>query len=52
MVDWWGLGILIYELTVGSPPFADLNLQRCLNDILKRKPVMRDHFSKKLKSLL
>lgn len=52
MVDWWGLGILIYELTVGSPPFADLNLQRCLNDILKRQPVMRDHFSKKLRSLL
>jgi len=25
-VDWWSLGILLYELTVGIPPFYSQNV--------------------------
>lgn len=52
MIDWWALGILIFEMVVGSPPFHDLNMKRVIQDILKKPVMMRDSFSKKLKSLL
>jgi hypothetical protein len=40
MVDWWGLGIFINELVVGSPPYADASAKRVIRDIvdLKYKP--------------
>jgi serine/threonine protein kinase len=25
MVDWWSIGILLYELVVGKPPFGEVN---------------------------
>lgn len=33
-VDWWGLGILTYEMLVGIPPFFDSNVQRMYHKIL------------------
>jgi len=27
-LDWWTLGILIYEMIVGFPPFIDLNMNK------------------------
>ncbi len=32
-VDWWSLGILLYELTVGIPPFYDANPNDMYNKI-------------------
>jgi serum/glucocorticoid-regulated kinase 2 len=26
-VDWWGIGIMLYEMLVGLPPFYDQNIQ-------------------------
>lgn len=32
-VDWWSLGILLYELTVGIPPFYSANVNEMYNKI-------------------
>lgn len=32
-VDWWSLGILLYELTVGIPPFYSQNVNEMYNKI-------------------
>jgi serum/glucocorticoid-regulated kinase 2 len=32
-VDWWSLGILLYELTVGVPPFYSQNVNEMYNKI-------------------
>jgi len=37
-VDWWGLGILIYEMVVSHPPFEGANHLKMYEKIL-RKPV-------------
>lgn len=36
-VDYWALGILIYEMLVGHPPFLDNNPLRIFNKILEGK---------------
>lgn len=45
-VDWWQLGILIYELIVGHTPFYDYNVDKMfkniLNKKLKRHPVLSE----------
>lgn len=33
MVDWWSLGILLYELTVGIPPFYSQNVHEMYQSI-------------------
>ena len=33
--DWWALGCLIYEMTVGIPPFYDKNLNFIAHKICK-----------------
>lgn len=37
MADWWTVGILLYELVVGAPPFNDRSQSRVMNDILTRE---------------
>ena len=34
-VDWWSLGVLIYEMMVGRPPFYDRNMQKMYSKILR-----------------
>ena len=36
-VDWWGLGVMVYEMLVGLPPFYDSNRQKMLEKIVSAR---------------
>jgi len=46
-VDWWALGILLYELTVGIPPFYSQNVNEMYNliqhGVLRFPPFLSDN---------
>lgn len=51
-VDWWALGVLIYEMAAGYPPFfADQPIQ-IYEKIVSGKVRFPSHFSAELKELL
>ena len=52
MVDWWGLGILIHEMAVGTPPFNNRSNLIIMNDIVHEPFEPRDWLSKNIKSLI
>lgn len=51
-MDWWALGVLIYEMAAGYPPFyADQPIQ-IYEKIVSGKVRFPSHFSSELKELL
>lgn len=47
-VDWWALGILVYEMLIGQPPFWDQNPMRIYEQIVQghiRFPTAHHHHS-------
>lgn len=38
MVDWWTLGVLMYELYYGQTPFLDVTKEKVLSNIINNKP--------------
>jgi serine/threonine protein kinase len=52
MVDWWGLGILIFEMSVGAPPFNHHSNMVTMNDIVHEEFEVKDWLSKPLQNLL
>ncbi|KAI9478503.1 MAG: kinase-like domain-containing protein [Benjaminiella poitrasii] len=51
-VDWWSLGILIYDMITGSPPFSSNNRQKTIDSILKKKIPMPYYLTFDAKDLL
>merc|ERR1712119_169554 len=51
-VDWWTLGILVYEMVVGYPPFVDEDPMGIYQKILAGKIVFPKLFDKNAKGLV
>ena len=51
-VDWWALGVLIYEMISGVDPFEDDDVIKIYENILQRKLVFSSDFDEKSKSLI
>jgi serine/threonine protein kinase len=51
-VDWWSLGILIYEMLVGIPPFYDENTNRMYRRILSEEIEYPSDFPPKAQDLV
>ncbi|KAI9299943.1 kinase-like domain-containing protein, partial [Cunninghamella echinulata] len=51
-VDWWTLGVLLYEMLTGLPPFYDENTNEMYRKILHEELRFPDDISQDAKSLL
>jgi len=51
-VDWWTLGILIYEMIVGQPPFCDEEPMGIYQKILAGKIYFPKYFDRNAKALV
>lgn len=51
-VDWWALGVLVYEMLQGLPPFYDKNLRDMYDAILHHPVPFPRSFSKEVKLLI
>lgn len=50
--DWWSLGVLLFELCVGHPPFSGNNKKKIADKILKSKLTLPFYMSAEAKDLI
>ncbi|XP_065199532.1 cAMP-dependent protein kinase catalytic subunit 1-like [Planococcus citri] len=51
-VDWWTVGILMYEMTNGQPPFKDKKPEDVYTKIIAGKITYPAHMSRQLRSII
>lgn len=51
-VDWWALGILIFEMLAGYPPFYDETAHGVYQKVLAAKFIFPTHFDQQAKDLI
>ena len=51
-VDYWSLGILIYEMLAGKPPLTERNQEKLFELIMTKQITMKSFFSSQASSLL
>eukprot|EP00163_Fabomonas_tropica_P010338 TRINITY_DN2044_c1_g1_i2.p1 TRINITY_DN2044_c1_g1~~TRINITY_DN2044_c1_g1_i2.p1 ORF type:complete len:272 (-),score=64.33 TRINITY_DN2044_c1_g1_i2:108-923(-) len=51
-IDWWSLGVLIYEMLTGGHPFAADNHMKTYQLIVKEEPFIPPYLSKNIQDLL
>jgi len=51
-VDWWSLGVLIFEMLGGITPFFNRNRSQLFQNIINNDLVLPEEFSENAKSLL
>lgn len=51
-VDWWALGVLVYECAAGEPPFSGASLLQVFDHIVKGRYEIPEQFSDPLADLL
>lgn len=51
-VDWWSLGILLFDMITGSPPFSSNNRKKTIDSILSKKIIFPYYLTADAKDLL